>query len=341
VAQSAPAPPAPAPPPDAPPAPAPPVVSGNTALDNSTGIATQLPSEGPAIQPKSFVWNWNWNCDGSSIPDAPAPPPDAASITINWNWNCPGMTPPPLSSVGTTICVDCNIAIAVRVASAGDSGAVTQLAGAADAPASANGAAIAQAVVQETAPPAPPEVPPPVPPPVPGVEALPASPPPPGALDPTADDPPRHGGVAFTDSAVRGPHADGTVGGRSERHTSLLVGVVATHAQSTTSVTSAGATVATYTHVESHVTSHVTASSSAPRPAPRELPRHLPPGAPIPPSSISSFAPAEATHGASAATVALWIGALSLGGIGFLVVMALLELWARGTAVRARPDPPG
>src|SRR5439155_3374011 len=69
-------------------------------------------------------WNWSWNCDEAT----PAALPEAASgSTIwiwNWQWSCAG-SPGPVPAV-PTLCVQCNLAVSIRVASPGDDGDVTQ-----------------------------------------------------------------------------------------------------------------------------------------------------------------------------------------------------------------------
>src|SRR3954447_8945753 len=96
--------------------------TGNTTVDNSSGITTP-PS---TTAPQTFIWNWYWNCKtDEAVPSVPSPPAGATTIILNWHWACAD-PPPQLDVAGATICVACNIAISVRVGSPGDTGNLAQ-----------------------------------------------------------------------------------------------------------------------------------------------------------------------------------------------------------------------
>ena len=206
------------------------MTSGNTTSDNSTGITNQSSPSSPAPPSQTLVWNWYWNCDG--VPTTPDPPPTpdpaAGAVTIvwNWHWDCPDAPPPQATVTGTTVCVACNIAISVRVASPGDSAGVTQTTGT-DVSSIATGVATAAQAAAQVLPEAAPQQPA-VPPPAPPLPAIPqpVSPRPPvrvpgrrcrrhaalppavaiavPTLDPEAEDPPRHGAPgSYGATAVR------------------------------------------------------------------------------------------------------------------------------------------
>jgi hypothetical protein len=102
--------------------PAKPGDTGNTAADNSSDITVVAPSS----PPQTFIWNWFWNCAADeAVPAAAAPPANATVIVLDWHWDC-AEPPPPLDVTGVTVCVSCNVAISVRVASPGDTGDLTQ-----------------------------------------------------------------------------------------------------------------------------------------------------------------------------------------------------------------------
>jgi hypothetical protein len=115
-----------APPSAPPPAAAPASDTGNTTSDNSNSITTSPPETQEIIPSQTFVWNWTWNCDPNVPPALPALPPGTTTIIWNWHWSCSDASPAPLNDAGVTICTSCNIAISVRIASPGDSGAIAQ-----------------------------------------------------------------------------------------------------------------------------------------------------------------------------------------------------------------------
>jgi hypothetical protein len=85
------------------------------------------------MSPQTFVWNWFWNCaTDEGAPVVTSPPANATVIVLNWHWDC-AEPPPPLDVAGVTVCVSCNVAISVRVASPGATGDVTQAIAAATA----------------------------------------------------------------------------------------------------------------------------------------------------------------------------------------------------------------
>jgi hypothetical protein len=93
----------------------------------SSPVAAPAPAQ-------TFVWNWTWNCDPATAPQGlPQAPSGTTVIVWNWHWSCNGAPPPPASVTTATVCVACNIALSVRVASPGDSGDVVQQIGAAAA----------------------------------------------------------------------------------------------------------------------------------------------------------------------------------------------------------------
>jgi hypothetical protein len=127
--------------------------TGNTTDDNSNDITVASTS----IPPQTFVWNWFWNCaTDEATPAVTAPPANATVIVLNWHWDC-AEEPPPLDVTGVTVCVSCNVAISVRVASPGDSGDLTQSIAASTAAAATEIAGtIEDALQSATAPPPPP-----------------------------------------------------------------------------------------------------------------------------------------------------------------------------------------
>ena len=123
--------------------------TGNTAPDNSNSITTDPVT--PASQ--TFVWNWSWNCaTDEGVPEVPAPPPGATTIVLNWHWAC-AAPPPSLDLAGITVCTSCNIAISVRVGSAGDTGDLVQSIVTSTAAALANLADTIEAAAQTAIPP--------------------------------------------------------------------------------------------------------------------------------------------------------------------------------------------
>jgi hypothetical protein len=174
-------------------APAPTTASnpGNTTGDNPNSITANNPLPTPDNTSQTLVWNWYWNCDNSSLPPGVPPlPAGTTAIVLNWHWSCDSAAPPTTSVTGVTVCVGCNIAIAVRIASPGDSGAIIQTTGAVAASLAASAAATAQTAAQGLLPaltPQPPAVvavPAPVSP-APPAAAAPATGPT-GAVSPTA-----------------------------------------------------------------------------------------------------------------------------------------------------------
>ena len=178
----------PAAPPPAPaaPAPEPPPpsglaadTSGNTVGENSSGITSTAPKTDSVTPPGVWIWNWSWNCDPSSAPVVPSPPAGSTVWIWDWQWQCPGGAPGPAPAV-PSVCVQCNVAVSIRIASPGDDGAVTQsnLAAASATAANAASAALtaAQLVAQSAgAPPLPPFSMPPIPlPPAPELNPVPA-----------------------------------------------------------------------------------------------------------------------------------------------------------------------
>jgi hypothetical protein len=136
--------------------------------------------------PDVWIWNWSWNCDPSSAPAVPTPPAGATIWIWNWQWDCPSGAPAPAAAV-PSVCVQCNVAVSIRIASPGNDGDVTQsnlaATSAASSAASSASAASAAAAPQPVAQPAlpPPPVPPSIPvvlPPMP-VFTMPSIPPPP------------------------------------------------------------------------------------------------------------------------------------------------------------------
>ena len=143
---------------------------GNTAGDNSSGITPDQSQDGTVMPPSVWIWNWTWNCDPSSAPAVPAPPPGSTIWIWNWQWDCPGGAP--ATAAVPSVCVQCNVAVSIRIASPGNDGDVTQsnvaaaLAAASSASSTAPVAPVAPVVV-------------PLPPPPPLVLSLPPIPPPP------------------------------------------------------------------------------------------------------------------------------------------------------------------
>jgi hypothetical protein len=136
---------------------------GNIADDNSDDI-TATSEQKPSIEPnQTLTWNWDWNCDEASQPDGvPQLPAGAAAIVWNWHWSCGDVAPPSLSNTGVTVCLSCNIAVSVRIASPGDSAAVSQATGVGAAADAGNVATtiqtVTQTVVQAAGPPPEPVV---------------------------------------------------------------------------------------------------------------------------------------------------------------------------------------
>jgi hypothetical protein len=184
-----PPPPAPTPSPPAPDAPAAADergdTSGNTAEENSNDITDgshQAPSE---IDPQTWVWNWSWNCDQSTLAAPPRAPAGSTVWIWNWQWSCAG-APGPAPDIPAA-CIQCNVALSIRIASPGDDGAVTQSNEVISAVTAYNTAALAQNISElAAAPPQPqpvtvdvprppvPPLPPIPPPPVVGAPSLPA-----------------------------------------------------------------------------------------------------------------------------------------------------------------------
>jgi hypothetical protein len=70
------------------------------------------------------IWTWRWNCvDPPAVP--PPVPVGTGTLVVDWRWACEA-PPDPLTTA--TLCVACNVAISVRIASPGTTGAVTQIA---------------------------------------------------------------------------------------------------------------------------------------------------------------------------------------------------------------------
>ena len=177
--------------------------TANTTPDNSNGITLSAPQNAP----QTFIWNWYWNCaTDEGTPSVPAPPAGATTVVLNWHWACAD-PPPTLDVAGITVCTACNIAISVRVGSPGNTGDVAQTI-AAQTAAAATGLAHTIQTALQTVPTAATPLPP-----MPPAVVIPAVAPPatlavlaPGAhafaidagiviasLDPSGEDPPRHG----------------------------------------------------------------------------------------------------------------------------------------------------
>ncbi len=130
--------------------------TGNTTGDNPNSItsavsksAPTLPAGSSSIPASTLIWNWSWNCDPSDVPVTNVPVGQPGTTIIwNWHWSCGDVAPPPLSVTGGTLCIACNIAISVRIASPGDSGDVLQTISSVASAAATNAASIVQDALQ-------------------------------------------------------------------------------------------------------------------------------------------------------------------------------------------------
>lgn len=313
---------------------------GNTSSDNSRGITQPVEQTGS----KTVVWNWTWNCEDDPDPvDLPDPPDGVTRIVINWNWDCEGVAPPPpLSARSVTDCTGCNIVINVRVASPGDTGAVTQTTQV-DATSLAAGVAEAtQAAAQTVVPPQPPVVSPPAPPQI-------AAPVPPASVtavvdpvsvpspDPVVVEPPSPP-VAPMD--VLPPAPPRAAAAPVTGHTRPL----RKPRPAKPRVVMPRVAVATATHTVSVVRVHTVVRwrTRTTRPATRaDRPPFLP--APSAPAAPTTFVPAVSEPHANGAFTPF---ALSAGAIGALLLMFLAYAapglqTVRPRPAQANPDPPG
>ena len=144
--------------------------TGNTAADNSNDITISSQADSPQV----FIWNWFWNCAADeAVPAVASPPANATVIVLNWHWGC-AEQPPPLDVAGVTVCVSCNVAISVRVASPGNTGDLTQSIAAKTAAAATDIADTIEHALQSAPAPAPSAPPAPTPVPTPPAATAPA-----------------------------------------------------------------------------------------------------------------------------------------------------------------------
>ena len=324
--------------------------TANTTPHNSDSI-TPITLSSSIVQPDSasqtFIWNWNWNCDANDTPTLPDLPPGATTIVWNWHWSCPAAPPPALDVAGVTICLSCNIAISVRLASPGDDGDLTQ---AIAAQAAATVTEVAAAVQQAA------QVVPPPPAPVPvsvqaatsdPVEAFTSAPTvlqaqiddgpavPAESLGP--DDVPRHGGQALLASWHLG-----RASAVPQRRSSVLDGwsvrgiqALRTSAPARASlvlVDLSRASSADPGHRSGGVAPATTRSLPPPVPAPS-------PDAPL--GTLVAMSPVGPQQPAGSGVVALAIGGLGLFLLFFASSLVPLSRAVRVRAGVAEPHPPG
>lgn len=312
----------------------------NITPDNFSGIAGTATTTTATIPSPTFVWNWDWNCDTSDIQ---APPANAGATTLvwNWHWSCADSRPVPLDVVGTTICVSCNIAVSLRIASPGDTGAITQtIAAQTLATVAAVGAAVQQGAQVPVAPdvaaalPVPPAADPPVTTDAPtnlaqfpfddGPARLPAAP---------LEDAPLHGGEALSASwsAVQSQV-------RAIRYRVALSRVFPSDAQLASSAPPPAI-------VEQSVVREPAGRQRAPATAGSVSTPHPPFPPPAPgdetPSTVVALSPVGLQHPAGSSLIALAIGALGLILFLFCSYLVPLTRFARTRPSGARPHPPG
>lgn len=289
--------------------------NGNTVSDNSASITDQAVSDASMSGPQTWVWNWSWNCDKSTLAAPPQAPAGSTVWLWNWQWACaesPGVAP----DVPTS-CVQCNLAVSIRVASPGDDGPVTQSNQVVASATTYNVAAVTQKIVEAAAeapvlplPPQPalPDLPIPAVAVAPPVIPAPAIPPPPIVGAPPL--PPSMGGIPTRGLATLAPR---WAGGTSASATVL--------AETHRSVVrrKRGSSSRSVVRVETHTSTRVVLvqrSSSARSSRPAAKPHAgAGNGRPARPASRVPFAPFAPSGPAAAGTVG---GAAHDGGSGVL-----------------------
>jgi hypothetical protein len=300
----------------------------------------------------------------------PQLPPDTTAVVWNWHWSCADAAPPSASVTGVTVCMSCNIAIAIRVASPGDSGGVVQTTGVGLAAAAVNAAATMQSAAQAVLPPHAPAAPEPVQQPPPVVVA-PVAPLPPVPLDPLVAAPPMPAAPAVTIApgvtatfavgggdvrtlATPGASADdaprlgaqhgftwGTATTRLHSSSYASAGARVSSAgtsRSSVSVAVAGSSVSIHEHQSTGRAAGATPRKRGPVPPPQ-------PSAPLLPSVPTPIVLAP-TAGGSHSTGNFTIDALAAGAAAVLLLILLAYAAPGLQTVRSRfahvhPDPPG